>query len=109
MSRSFSQFQLRLLIGAVSLSLLAACGGPASDIVGKWRTSSGPDAVVWEFSSNGLVTIGSTRGKYSFGDSQRIKIQTPFEKSVYEVTMISHDHMTFRESTGSRLEFDRIK
>ena len=108
MSRSFSQFQLRLLIGAVSLSLLAACGGPASDIVGKWRTSSGPDAVVWEFAANGLVTIGSTRGKYSFGDSQRIKIQTPFEKSVYEVTII-RDHMTFRESSGSRLEFDRIK
>ncbi|MEY2543005.1 MAG: hypothetical protein QOE81_466 [Verrucomicrobiota bacterium] len=108
MSRSFSRRQLRLLIAAFLLSLLIGCGGAASDIVGKWRTSSGPDAVVWEFAANGLVTIGSTRGKYSFGDSQRIKIQTPFEKSVYEVT-ISHDHMTFRESTGSRIEFDRIK
>jgi hypothetical protein len=97
-----------LLISAALLSVLAACSGPSREIVGKWRTSSGPDAVVWEFSDNGLVTIGSTRGKYSFGDSQRIKIQTPFEKSVYEVT-ISHDHMTFRESTGSRIEFDRIK
>jgi len=89
--------------------MLVACGGPAREIVGKWRTSSSPDAVVWEFSDNGLVTIGSTRGKYGFGDSQRIKIQTPFEKSVYEVTMTSRDHMTFRESTGSRIEFDRIK
>jgi hypothetical protein len=108
MSRSFSRHQLRLLISAVLLSFLTGCGGPSSEIVGKWRTSSDPNAVVWEFASNGLVTIGSTRGKYSFGDSGRIKIQTPFEKSVYEVT-ISHDHMTFRESTGSRLEFDRIK
>jgi hypothetical protein len=108
MSRSFSRHQFRLLIAAVLLSFLAACGGPSSEIVGKWRTSSDPNAVVWEFAANGLVTIGSTRGKYSFGDSQLIKIQTPFEKSVYEVT-ISHDHMTFRESTGSRIELDRIK
>jgi outer membrane biogenesis lipoprotein LolB len=108
MSRSFSPRQFRLLIAAFLLSLLVACGGPSSQIVGKWRTSSDQNAVIWEFAANGLVTIGSTRGKYSFGDSQRIKIQTPFEKSVYEVT-ISHDHMTFRESTGSRIEFDRIK
>ena len=108
MSRSFNRRQLRPLISAVLLSVLAACGGPSREIVGKWRTSSDPNAVVWEFADNGLVTIGSTRGKYSFGDSGRIKIQTPFEKSVYEVTIV-RDHMTFRESTGSRLEFDRIK
>jgi hypothetical protein len=108
MSRSFTRRQLRLLISAALLSVLTACGGPSREIVGKWRTSSDSNAVVWEFAGNGLVTIGSTRGKYSFGDSQRIKIQTPFEKSVYEVT-ISRDHMTFRESTGSRVEFDRIK
>ncbi len=108
MSRSLSRHQLRLLISAVQLPVLAACGGPSREIVGKWRTSADANAVVWEFAGNGLVTIGSTRGKYSFGDSGRIKIQTPFEKSVYEVA-ISHDHMTFRESTGSRIEFDRIK
>ena len=108
MSRTFSRRQIRLFIAAVLLSVLAACGGPSREIVGKWRTSSDPDAIVWEFAANGLVTIGSTRGKYSFGDSGRIKIQTPFEKSVYEVT-IARDHMTFRESTGSRIEFDRIK
>jgi hypothetical protein len=106
--RSFGQRPFRLLISAALLSVLAARSGPSREIVGKWRTSSDPNAVVWEFADNGLVTIGSTRGKYSFGDSGRIKIQTPFEKSVYEVT-ISHDHMTFRESTGSRIEFSRIK
>jgi outer membrane biogenesis lipoprotein LolB len=106
--RSFSRNSFRLLISAVLLLLLAACGGASREIIGKWRTSSDSNAVVWEFASNGLVTIGSTRGKYSFGDSQRIKIQTPFEKSVYEVT-IAHDHMTFREANGSHIEFDRIK
>jgi hypothetical protein len=108
MSRSFSRRLLRLLISSVLLSALAACGGPSREIVGKWRTSSDPNSLVWEFADNGLLMIGSTRGRYSFGDSGRIKIETPFEKSVYQVT-ISRDHMTFRESTGSRLEFDRIK
>jgi hypothetical protein len=108
MSRSFNRRQVRSLIGAVLLFVLADCGGPSREIVGKWRTSSDPNAVVWEFADNGLVTIGSTRGRYSFGDSNRVKIETPFEKSVYEVT-ISHDHMTFQESTGSRIEFTRIK
>jgi hypothetical protein len=108
MSRSLSRHQLRSLIGAVLLSVLTGCGGPSREIVGKWRTSSDSNSLVWEFADNGLVTIGNTRGRYSFGDSGRIKIETPFEKSVYEAT-ISHDHMTFRESTGSRIEFDRIK
>jgi hypothetical protein len=106
MSRSFCQ--LRLLVSTVLLSGLIACGGPSREIVGKWRSSSDPNGVVWEFADNGLVTIGNTRGKYTFGDSGRIKIQTPFEKSVYEIT-VSHDHMTFRESTGSRIEFARVK
>jgi len=106
MAPSFSRFRLRILASVVLV--LAACGGPSQEIVGKWRTSADPNGVVWEFASNGLVTIGSTRGKYTFGDSGRIKVQTPFEKSVYELT-ISHDHMTFRESTGSRIEFTRVK
>src|SRR5258708_35088015 len=103
MSRSFSRHQLRLLISAVLLSILAACGGPSREIVGKWRTSSDPNSVVWEFADNGLVVIGSTRGRYSFGDSDRVKIETPFEKCVYQVT-ISRDHMTFREARGSKVE-----
>src|SRR5438270_2263118 len=108
MSRSFSRHQVRLLVSAVLLSILAACGGPSREIVGKWRTSSDPNSVVWEFADNGLVLIGSTRGRYRFGDSDRVKIETPFGTSVYQVA-VSRDHMTFRESTGSRLEFSRVK
>jgi len=57
MSRSFSRHQVRLLVSAVLLSILAACGGPSREIVGKWRTSSDPNSVVWEFADNGLVLI----------------------------------------------------
>src|SRR5947207_14155304 len=108
MSRSSSRRHLRLLISAVLWSVLAACGGPSREIVGKWRTSSDPNPVVWEFADNALVTIGSTRGRYSCGDSGRIKIDTPSEKSVCALT-ISHYYLTFRESTGSKLGFTRIK
>src|SRR5207244_2047802 len=78
MSRSFSRHQIRLLISAVLLSILAACGGPSREIVGKWRTSSDPNSVVWEFADNGLVLIGSTRGRYRFRDSDRVKLETQF-------------------------------
>src|SRR5947207_15833284 len=103
MSRSSSRRHLRLLISAVLWSVLAACGGPSRQIVGKWRTSSDPNSVVWEFADNGLVTIGSTRARYSSGDAGRIKLQTPFDMSVYQLTTL-HDYMTFLKSNGSKFQ-----
>jgi hypothetical protein len=103
-----SRHYVRSIVSAVLLSVLIGCGGPSRDIVGKWRSSADRDAVVWEFASNGRVLIGNTRGKYTFGDGGRVKIETPFSTSVYHLE-ISHDRMTFRESTGSRMEFTRIK
>jgi len=109
MALSSRQHCLQLLISAVLLSVLAACGGPSRDIVGKWQTSAGSNAVVWEFARNGLVVIGGTRGKYSLGDGGgRVKVEMPFGTSVYHVQIL-HDHMTFRDSTGSQIQFSRIK
>ena|SRR5205085_10105393 len=104
----FSRFGYRSFLSAVFLSALIACGGPAHDIVGKWRTGSEPNDVVWEFSGNGAIMIGKMPGRYRFGDSGRIRIETPSGTSFYRAE-ITRDHMTFRESTGSRLEFTRIK
>src|SRR5467141_2546642 len=108
MLSSFRRTHIRSVAGVILLSILIACGGPTRDIVGKWRTGSEPNDVVWEFASNGAVTIGKTRGRYSFGDSGRIKIETPSGSSVYQA-QITRDHMTFREASGSRLEFTRLK
>jgi hypothetical protein len=91
------------------LGAFASCGGPSRDIVGKWRTSDDPNAVVWEFSSNGAVVIGSSRGRYSFGDNNRVKIEMPFGTSVYQMEFTRPDHMTFRESTGSKLTLTRVR
>jgi hypothetical protein len=70
--------------------------------------SGGADATVWEFSKNGVVMVGDVRGVYKFGDQDRIKIQTPFATTVYQLK-ISGDHMILQEPGGPRLEFTRIR
>ena len=102
--------QSRLLIIALAILPLtfAACGGPSRDIVGKWRTSEDANAVVWEFSKNKSLLIGQVRGRYSFGDNNRIKIETPFATSVYYMEFLD-DRMILREVNGSKLEFTRTK
>jgi hypothetical protein len=94
------------IIAAVALvCAMAGCG--SSTIVGKWRLIGGSNATLWEFSANGAVLVGEVRGRYKFGDQDRIKIETPFATSVYQVK-ISGDRMTLQEPGGSKLEFTRI-
>jgi hypothetical protein len=70
--------------------------------------SGGSGAAVWEFSSNSSVLVGDIRGRYTFGDQNRIKIETPFATSVYQLE-ISDDRMILQEPGGPKLEFTRIK
>jgi hypothetical protein len=78
-----------------------------STVVGKWRMMGGSNAILWEFSANGAVLVGDLRGKYEFGDQDRMKIQTPFATTVYQMK-ISGNRMTLQELGGSKLEFTRI-
>ena len=84
---------------------MAACGN--SSIVGKWRMSGTENQTVWEFSSNGSALVGEVHGRYKFGDQDRIKIETPFSTTVYQMK-ISTDHLVLQEPGGSKLEFTRI-
>ena len=97
-------YTLRVIISAALLCIVAGCGNPK--ITGKWRMS-GSDATVWEFSGNGVVLVGDVRGRYRFGDQDRIKIETPFAITVYQLK-ISGDHLILEELGGSKLEFTRI-
>jgi hypothetical protein len=97
---------LKVIASAVLLCIAAGCGN--SSIVGKWRMSGDSNAIVWEFKSNGAVLVGNVSGTYKFGDQDRIKIQTPFATSVYQLK-ISGDQMVLQEPGGSTLEFTRIK
>jgi hypothetical protein len=97
----------RLRIIAIALAFaMAGCG--SSTIVGKWRLMGGSNAILWEFSANGVVLVGDVRGRYKLGHENRIKIETPFATAVYQ-TKISGDRMTLQELGGSKLEFTRIR
>ena len=102
-----SQFRPRLRIIAIALVFaMAGCGN--STIAGKWRLMGGSNAMLWEFWPNGVVLVGDVRGRYKFGDQDRIKIKTPFATTVYQMK-ISGDRMTLQELGGSKLEFTRIR
>ena len=98
--------RLRIIGLAVLVSAMVGCGN--STIVGKWRMSGGSGETVWEFSKNGSVLIGNVRGRYKFGAQNRVKIETPFATTVFQLE-ISGDRMILRELGGPKLEFTRIR
>jgi hypothetical protein len=95
-----------ILASALFLSALVGCGRSRNDVVGKWRTAGDSSALVWEFSKDGSVLMGSTRGKYSLGDTDRIKIQTSFGTSLYQME-VSGDQMSLKDASGSKLAFTK--
>jgi hypothetical protein len=104
----FSQLRLPFQVSTVIVLLFALAGCGNSSVVGKWRMTGGSNATLWEFSANGTVLVGDVRGRYKFGDQDRIKIETPFATAVYQMK-ISGDQMTLQEPGGSKLEFTRIR
>ena len=91
---------------AVLLFVMPGCGN--SSIVGKWRMLGTENQTVWEFSGNGSVLVGEVRGRYKFGDQDRLKIETPFATTVYLVTL-SNDQLVLQDLGGSKLEFTRLR
>ena len=64
--------------------------------------------MVWEFARDGSVLMGSAKGRYSFGDRGRVKIETSFGTSIYQFELAG-DRMLLTDPTGSKLEFTRMK
>jgi hypothetical protein len=91
---------------AVLLFVMIGCGN--SSIVGKWRMSGTENQTVWEFSGNGSVLVGEVRGRYKFGDQDRLKIETPFATTVYLMNL-SNDQLVLQDLGGSKLEFTRVR
>ena len=97
-----------LLVPASAILLLVMAGCGNSSIVGKWRMSGAESQTVWEFLSNGSVLVGEVRGRYKFGNQDRIKIETPFATTVYLVKL-SSDELVLQDLGGSKLEFTRAR
>lgn len=99
------------LIPRVGLILLlvavAACDSARKEIVGKWKTDGEANAMVWEFAANGTVKTGGTTGKYSFGDGDRLKIQTQFATFVYEIS-VNGDTMSWKAPNGTTTRLTRV-
>ncbi|MGI9086285.1 MAG: hypothetical protein ACR2HH_00865 [Chthoniobacterales bacterium] len=86
----------------------AACNGPGSQIIGKWKVLGDSSDVVWDFARDGSVSIGDTTGRYSFGDGGRIKIQTTRATFVHQLEFVG-DRMIWKEPDGSKTELTRVK
>jgi hypothetical protein len=52
--------------------------------------------------------MGTNRGRYSFGNNNRIKIETPIATSVYQMELVG-DKMTLRDPNGSKLVLTKVK
>jgi hypothetical protein len=88
--------------------IIAGCGGASHQIAGAWRVGDDSTAMVWEFSNDGSVLMGTNRGRYSFGDNNRIKIETSIATSVYQMELVG-DKMTLRDPNGSKLVLTKVK
>ena len=103
----FNKTALLGIASAILLYTIAGCDRRDADIVGKWQ-SGGSNAMVWEFARDGSVVMGSAKGRYSFGDRNRVKVETPFGTSIYQLELIDN-RMLLTDATGSKLEFTRMK
>jgi hypothetical protein len=108
MSLLISRQKSRLMIIASAVLLLVGCQDRHGGIVGQWRAAGDANALVWDFSKDGSVLMGRIRGRYSLGNQQRLKIETPFATSVYQMEL-SAERMILREPNGSKLEFTRLR
>lgn len=94
-----------LLLAAFCLSP-AGCDRSREQIIGKWQAPK-PSRMIWEFQPDGVVHAGNVKGRYSFGDQSRLKIQTPSATFVYRFEF-RDDAMIWTEPNGVRTELRRL-
>ena len=90
------------------LSAMIGCDRSRQNIVGKWRAGGESNTMVWEFANDGSVQMGTIRGSYSFGDRDRVKIETSAGISLYQIELAG-DHMILKDPSGSKLEFTKLR
>ena len=106
--KSSSRYRLWFVTFVISYCVLTGCGSASHQIVGTWRVGDDSSTIVWEFSNDGSVLMGTNRGRYSFGDNNRIKIETSIATSVYQMELVD-DKMTLKDPNGSKLVLTKVK
>ena len=96
------------LVAVACLLAATACDSSRKQIVGKWKSVGSANESVWEFFDNGTLSAGGAPGRYTFGDNNRIKIQTQSATFVHRLEL-KEDRMIWIDPTGSKLEFTRAK
>ena len=100
--------KLWFLCMTTAAALLSACDSKEKQVVGKWKVAGGPETATWEFSASKAVDMMGRKGKYTFGDQGRLKVQTQSATFVYQV-QLSADRMTLTEPNGTKVELERVK
>ena len=100
--------RLFLLLLLATWCAVAGCDRGKQQIVGKWKSEGGSEAVVWEFFENGSLSAGNQPGRYTLGDRGRIKIQTQTATFVNQLEL-DGDRMIWKAPDGSKQEFTRVK
>jgi hypothetical protein len=100
--------RLWLVCTIVVAALLSGCDSRESQIVGKWKVAGGSETATWEFSANKAVDMSGRKGKYTFGDQGRLKVQTQTATFMYQL-QLSDDRMTLTEPNGTKIELQRVK
>ncbi len=98
----------QIALWALAVALLTSCGGAESQIVGKWKVVGGSVTAIWEFSANKGVDMIGRKGKYTFGDQGRLRVQTQSATFMYQL-QLSGDRMTLTEPNGTKVELERLK
>lgn len=93
---------------AALLLACAGCGSKHDEVVGQWKVTSDTSELVWDFASDGSVTSGDMRGRYSFTSQKRMKLQTSFATFLYDVD-VKGDKMTWTNPNGTVTELTRVK
>ena len=104
---------MRLILTALAVLTLSfavqSCDSAKKQIVGKWRVEGASSETVWEFQSNGtVITTSGSPGRYSFGDNNRLKIQTGAATFVHQIELRG-DQMTWRDMSGAVTQLSRVK
>ncbi len=97
---------LLVLLCAAVLALTAACDKPADRLQGRWRTTGEGATLVYEFGPKGRVIVGTDPGQYSFGDNDRLKVQTRFATYVYRYS-VEGDRLTLQDTSGATRVLER--